>query len=73
MDTKYHRMTNRNDLNEGEHKIEQFLTHPAVDHDIASSTQEDNGVHTLFYFSIFIEFNSFAIFVKFAIHLIIFS
>jgi len=36
---KYHRMTNRNDLNEGEHKIEQFLTHLAVDRDIAPSTQ----------------------------------
>jgi len=36
---KYHRMTNRNDLNDGEHKIEQFLTHLAVDRDIAPSTQ----------------------------------
>lgn len=36
---KYHRMTNRNDLNEGEHKIEQFLTHLAVDRGIAPSTQ----------------------------------
>lgn len=36
---QYHRMTGREDLEEGEKKIEQFLTHLAVDGQVAASTQ----------------------------------
>jgi len=35
----YHRMTNRQDLVDGEAKIEAFLTHLAVDKAVAPSTQ----------------------------------
>ena len=36
---QYHRMTSREDLKDGEEKIEQFLTHLAVKSDVAPSTQ----------------------------------
>jgi len=36
---RYHRMTSRQDLIDGEAKIEAFLTHLAVDKAVASSTQ----------------------------------
>lgn len=36
---QYHRMTGREDLEKGEKKIEQFLTHLAVDGQVAASTQ----------------------------------
>lgn len=36
---QYHRMTSRQDLIDGEAKIEAFLTHLAVDKDVAPSTQ----------------------------------
>jgi hypothetical protein len=36
---QYHNMTSRQDLIDGEAKIEAFLTHLAVDKDVAPSTQ----------------------------------
>ncbi len=36
---RYHNMTSRQDLIDGEAKIEAFLTHLAVDKDVAPSTQ----------------------------------
>jgi len=36
---RYHRMTSRQDLIDGEDKIETFLTHLAVDKAVAPSTQ----------------------------------
>ena len=36
---QYHRMTRREDLKDGEEKIEQFLTHLAVKSGVAPSTQ----------------------------------
>ena len=35
----FHKMTSREDLNDGEKKIEAFLTHLAVDQDLSSSSQ----------------------------------
>jgi len=35
----FHRMSSRNDLNNGEEKIETFLTHLAVEQNIAPATQ----------------------------------
>ena len=36
---QYHRMTGQEDLQDAERKIEQFLTHLAVDSDVSPSTQ----------------------------------
>jgi len=36
---RYHRMTGRENLNDGATKVEAFLTHLAVDNDVAPSTQ----------------------------------
>ena len=36
---KYHGMSTRADLEEGTEKVEAFLTHLAVDRDVAPSTQ----------------------------------
>ena len=38
---RYHRMTDRQDLIDGEARIEVFLTHLAVDKSVAPSTQRD--------------------------------
>jgi len=38
---RYHRMTDRQDLIDGEARIEAFLTHLAVDKSVAPSTQRD--------------------------------
>ena len=36
---RFHGMSSRNDLKDGEKKVEEFLTHLAVDKDVSPSTQ----------------------------------